>query len=109
MKTSSLLFATDHLEELIKRLMPVCLPLQLRELVVTAQDVTLGLISDQLAASCPLCGEPSRQVHSHYSRTLLRSALGFVARPLAPAGAPVFLSESSLLAQDLHRAAPGVG
>ncbi len=69
MKTSSLL-STDHLEELVERLLPVCLPLRLRELVVTAQDVTLGLICDQSVATCPLCGEPSRRVHSHYSRTL---------------------------------------
>jgi transposase len=70
MKTSSLLFATDHLEELIKRLMPACLPLRLHELVVAADDVTLVLASCQSAACCPLCGQPITRAHSRYSRTL---------------------------------------
>src|SRR5438034_963497 len=70
MKTSSLLFSTDHLEELVKRLMPACLSLRLQELVVTAQEVTLELVSGQSAACCPLCEEPSARVHSYYTRTL---------------------------------------
>src|SRR6516164_11525217 len=70
MKTSSRLFATDHVEELVKRLIPACLPLRLQELVVTAQEVTLELVSGQAAACCPLCEEPSARVHSHYTRTL---------------------------------------
>jgi|SRR5215471_993450 len=70
MKPSSLLFATDRMEELIKRLMPSCLPLKLQDLVVTAQEVTLMLVSGQSAVCCPLCAEPSTQVHSHYIRTL---------------------------------------
>jgi transposase len=70
MKTSSLLFATDHLEELIKRLMPACLPLRLQELVVTAEEVRLVLACSQSAACCPLCSEPSTRIHSRYSRTL---------------------------------------
>ncbi|MFL5706154.1 MAG: ISL3 family transposase, partial [Ktedonobacteraceae bacterium] len=70
MKASSLLFSTDHLEELIRRLMPVCLPLRLQELAVTAEDMTLVLVSSQSAACCPLCAEPSTRVHSHYPRTL---------------------------------------
>ncbi len=70
MKTSSLLFATDHLEELIKRLMPACLPLRLHELLVAADDVTLVLASCQSAACCPLCGQPTTRTHSRYSRTL---------------------------------------
>jgi hypothetical protein len=36
-----LLFSTDHLEELVKWLLSIGLPVRLRELVVTAQDVTL--------------------------------------------------------------------
>jgi transposase len=70
MKTSSLLFSTDRLEELIKRLMPVCLPLRLQELMVRAEDVTLVLVSSQSASCCPLCAEPSTRVQSHYTRTL---------------------------------------
>ncbi len=70
MKISSRLCSTDHLEELVKRLLPVCLPLRLQELVVTAQEVTLVLVSGQSAACCPLCEEPSARVHSHYTRTL---------------------------------------
>jgi zinc-finger of transposase IS204/IS1001/IS1096/IS1165 len=70
MKTSSWLFSTDRLEELIKRLMPVCLPLRLQELMVTAEDVMLVLVSSPSAACCPLCAEPSTRVHSHYTRTL---------------------------------------
>ncbi len=50
--------------------MPVCLPLRLQELLVTAQEVTLVLVSSQSAACCPLCAEPSVRVHSHYTRTL---------------------------------------
>src|SRR6266566_3781657 len=70
MKTSSRLFSTDHLEELVKRLLPVCFSWRLQELVVTAQEVTLVLVSGQSAACCPLCEEPSARVHSHYTRTL---------------------------------------
>jgi transposase len=70
MKPSTRLFSTDHLEELVMRLMPACLPLRLQELVVTAQDVTLVLVSGQSAACCPLCREPSTRVHSHYNRSL---------------------------------------
>src|SRR5258707_136301 len=70
MKISSRLFSTDHLEELVKRLLPVCFSLRLQELVVTAQEVTLVLVSGQSAACCPLCEEPSARVHSHYTRTL---------------------------------------
>lgn len=70
MKASFLLFATNHLEELVKRLMPACLPLRLQELAVTAEDMALVLVSSQSAACCPLCAEPSSRVHSHYTRTL---------------------------------------
>ena len=70
MKRSLQLLATDHMEELIKRLMPSCLPLKLQDLVVTAQEVTLMLVSGQSAVCCPLCAEPSTRVHSHYIRTL---------------------------------------
>ena len=70
MKTSSRLFSTDHLEELVKRLMPACLPLRLQELVVTAGEVTLMLVSSQSAACCPLCAKPSTRVHSRYTRML---------------------------------------
>src|SRR6266705_5194806 len=70
MKTSSRLFSTDHLEELVKRLLPVCFSWRLQELVVTAQEVTLVLVSGQSVACCPLCKEPSARVHSHYTRTL---------------------------------------
>src|SRR5215472_3513813 len=70
MKRSLRLFATDHMEELIKWLMPSCLPLKLQELVVTDEDVTLMLVSSQSAACCPLCTEPSTRVQSHYRRTL---------------------------------------
>jgi transposase len=70
MKPSSRLISTDHLEELVMRLMPICLPLRLQELVVTAGEVRLMLVSDQTAACCPLCAKPSARVHSHYTRTL---------------------------------------
>src|SRR5215467_12911048 len=105
MKPSSLLFATDRMEELIKRLMPSCLPLKLQDLVVTAQEVTLMLVSGQSAVCCPLCAEPSTRVHSHSIRTLQDLRLSSVACPTAPAGAPVFLSESGLPARDLQRTA----
>jgi len=70
MKSSSRLSATDRMEELIMRLMPTCLPLQLQELVVTNEEVALMLVSCQSAACCPLCTESSTRVHSHYRRTL---------------------------------------
>jgi hypothetical protein len=108
MKTSSRLFSTDHLEELVKRLMPACLPLRLQELVVTAQEVTLMLVSSQSAAGCPLCAEPSTRVHSRYTRTLQDLRLSSAARSPTRAGTPVFLPESGLPAQDLHRTAHGV-
>jgi hypothetical protein len=107
MKPSSRLISTDHLEELVMRLMPICLPLRLQELVVTAGEVRLMLVSDQMAACCPLCAKPSARVHSHYTRTLADLRLSSVARPTAPAGAPVFLPGSGLLTQDLHRTADG--
>ncbi len=70
MKASLLLFSTDHREELVKRLMPACLPLRMQELAVTAEDMIPVLASSQSAACCPLCAEPSMRVHSHYTRTL---------------------------------------
>src|SRR5215472_17960960 len=70
MKPSSRLYSTYQLEELVKRLIPACLPLQLQEVVVTAEEVRLMLVSCQSAACCPLCAQPSARVHSHYRRTL---------------------------------------
>jgi hypothetical protein len=103
MKPSTRLFSTDHLEELVMRLMPACLPLRLQELVVTAQDVTLVLVSGQSAACCPLCREPSTWVQSHYNRSLQDLPWGPLRLP-AGAGTPVFLPESGLSSQDLHGA-----
>src|SRR5713101_6521437 len=66
MKISSRLFSTDHLEELVKRLLPVCFSLRLQELVVTAQEVTLVLVSGQSAACCPLCVQLRLRVHRFF-------------------------------------------
>jgi transposase len=70
MKTSSILCSTDHLDELIERLMPASLGLRVHRLLMTSDELTLVMTSSRSEACCPLCGQPTTRVHRRYSRTL---------------------------------------
>jgi transposase len=70
MKTSSILYSTDPLDELIKRLMPPSLGLRVHQLLVASDELTLVMACSRSEACCPLCGQKTSRVHSRYSRTL---------------------------------------
>src|SRR6266699_590778 len=70
MKTSSILLSTDHLEELIERLIPASLGLRVHQLAIASDELTLLLASSQSQARCPVCGQASAGVHSRYTRSL---------------------------------------
>ncbi len=70
MKTSSILFATDHLDELIEWLVPASQGLRMQQLMVASDELTLVLASSRAEACCPLCGQVTTRVHSRYQRTL---------------------------------------
>ena len=40
------------------------------EMTVSDHHLTLNLTSTQTKAACPICGQPSHRIHSHYTRTL---------------------------------------
>src|SRR5215472_3713053 len=70
MKTSSILFSTDRLDELIGWLMPACQGLRVQRLIGTSEELTLVLASSRAEACCPLCGQATTRVHSRDPRTL---------------------------------------
>ena len=51
-------------------LLPATDALQLEALAISPDQVTATLVAIQPVGSCPLCGGPSRRIHSHYPRTL---------------------------------------
>jgi transposase len=70
MKTVSILSAKDPIEKVIKLLIPVQEKLELHELLITSEELTLVLASLQSLASCPVCGQETRRLHSTYMRPL---------------------------------------
>jgi transposase len=51
-------------------LLPDVNVLQLDLLTIDEQKITVSLTATQAEAECPICGEHSRGVHSHYDRTV---------------------------------------
>ena len=55
---------------LLTALFPVLATLRLDQVVVSAQQITLVACFVRATARCPLCRRCSRQIHSHYVRTV---------------------------------------
>ena len=70
MNTASILFTTDQLGELIEQLIPASAGWHRHQLILAPEELTLLMSSSRSEACCPLCGQTSTRVHSHYSRTL---------------------------------------
>ena len=58
--------------ELLQCLLPSLSLLRLDgyEMAMGNRHLTLNLTSTQTKAACPVCGQPSHRIHSHYTRTL---------------------------------------
>jgi transposase len=70
MNTSSILFSTNQVGDLIEQFLPASLELRVHQVTVASEELTLVLASSQSEVCCPLCGQPSARVHSRYMRTL---------------------------------------
>src|SRR5690242_8230943 len=70
MKPATSLLPQDLFKSLVKGLFPEGTSLQVKRLEITSEEVTLVVSSTRLEGRCPLCGEPTRRVHSRYERTL---------------------------------------
>ena len=53
---------------LLTALWPTTDALQLEDLAIGSDQITATLVAIQPSGTCPLCGGPSRRVHSHYPR-----------------------------------------
>jgi transposase len=51
-------------------LLPASIVVSVDGVVLDGGAVTLLLRATSATAACPLCGQPSRHVHSHYARTI---------------------------------------
>jgi hypothetical protein len=86
MNTSLSMLITDQLGELIEWLLPASPGLRVHQLIATSDELTLLMASTHSEACCPLCGQSSARVHSHYTRTDAgiclgqRSRYGYVSR-----------------------------
>lgn len=60
------------MEELLQQLLPHATDVQLNgwEYDDSQQQIVLTLASTQLVAACPVCHQPSHQIHSRYRRRL---------------------------------------
>jgi hypothetical protein len=70
MKTILILRAKDQIEQLMKPLISASENLELQQLRLTPEELTLVVASTQGAVQCPVCGQEARRVHSTYWRTL---------------------------------------
>src|SRR5215203_6153891 len=73
-------------KKLSMTLLPKVPGLQLENLAIDAKTVLLSVASTSPSASCPVCGQKTARLHSHYRRTAtdLRRAPGFRSRALRP-------------------------
>src|SRR5258708_383157 len=62
--------ATEHLETVIQHLLPAALKLRMQHLLLTEEELTLVLASEQTDGRCPVCGHRATRAHSTYTRTL---------------------------------------
>lgn len=70
MKPVLMLRARDQIEPLIKSLISASENLELQQVQLTSEELTLEVASTQRAVPCPVCGQETRRVHSIYRRTL---------------------------------------
>src|SRR5919202_4695050 len=54
----------------LTRLLPQAPGLQLRDVTITERGVSVGLMATAPSAACPLCGQPTRRIHSRYTRAV---------------------------------------
>src|SRR5215208_2251773 len=57
-------------KKLSMSLLPKVPGLQLKNVAIDANTVSLSVASTRLSASCPLCGHKTARLHSHYRRTV---------------------------------------
>src|SRR5215213_10071816 len=57
-------------KKLSMSLLPKVPGLQLKNVAIDAKTVSLSIASTRLSASCPLCGQKTARLHSHYRRTV---------------------------------------
>ena len=57
-------------EVLVRALLPDTAGLQLDQMIVAPDQLTLIMIATQAEAACPICGQLAHRVQSHYMRTL---------------------------------------
>jgi transposase len=64
------LIPSTPVEALVRALLPDTAGLQLDQVVVAPEQLSLFVISTQAEAACPICRQLARRVQSHYTRTL---------------------------------------
>lgn len=70
MKTICILNSKDPVEKVLKLLIPASENLELQQLRLTEEELTLVVTSTQRAVHCPACGQEAKRVHSTYWRSL---------------------------------------
>ena len=70
MKSVFILSAKDQIEQLIKPLLSGSENLEIQQVRLTSEELTVVAVSSQKAVPCPICGQEARRVHSSYVRTL---------------------------------------
>ncbi len=63
-------FELDHILMLTNLLLPWLAAFRLDTIMATEHRIDLELTATQAEANCPLCGQGSRAIHSHYDRTI---------------------------------------
>lgn len=67
-------------KKLSMTLLPKVPGLQLENVAIDAKTVSLSVASTRPSASCPVCGQKTARLHSHYRRTVGRICHGADAR-----------------------------
>lgn len=70
MSSAESINVVSSLAAVVQVLLPEAVALQLHQVVVTPEGLTLQVASTNLEAICPGCEQPSRRVQSRYLRTL---------------------------------------
>src|SRR5215208_3223780 len=86
------------------RLFPKVPGLQLENLATDTKSVSFSVASTRPSASCPVCGQRTARLHSHYRRTVADLPRG--ERPALAAGQELPLPPAGVPTTDLRRA-PG--
>jgi transposase len=64
MKTICIMNPQDPVEKVLKLWIPASENLELQQLRLTSEELTLVVVSTQSAVPCPICGKEARRVHS---------------------------------------------